>query len=188
MVEVRVQVVTMQMQPWTRRRNWPQWAGPRSAILTFLRQHTITMRRIQESCQSPRTRCSSSSTTRTRSSRLSHYQRLETPADGLVRWYKVKIKPKSQDEESPVGLVPASYVEPVRHTAHTPESALTTGPRRTQFGSPKLSMAMRRPPMTNSQLQRTRRSSSTTRKRTGPSSSHKRARQLALSRLRTLAR
>lgn len=29
-------------------------------------------------------------------------------------WWKVKIKGESQEEDSPVGLVPAAYVEPVR--------------------------------------------------------------------------
>lgn len=73
------------------------------------------MRRIQGRCQWLRTRCSSSSTTQTPSSRLSHSQLLGAPADGLCRWYKVKVKPKTQDEESPIGLVPANYVERVRH-------------------------------------------------------------------------
>lgn len=29
-------------------------------------------------------------------------------------WWKVKIKPDSQDEDSPSGLVPSAYVEPVK--------------------------------------------------------------------------
>ncbi|CAK5275563.1 unnamed protein product [Mycena citricolor] len=32
-------------------------------------------------------------------------------------WWKVKIKGESQEEESPVGLVPAAYVEPADHTS-----------------------------------------------------------------------
>jgi hypothetical protein len=39
---------------------------------------------------------------------------------GCNSWWKVKIKGESQEEDSPVGLVPAAYVEPVgpcsRHT------------------------------------------------------------------------
>jgi hypothetical protein len=34
--------------------------------------------------------------------------------DTSVSWWKVKIKGDSQEEETPVGLVPAAYVEPVR--------------------------------------------------------------------------
>jgi hypothetical protein len=30
-----------------------------------------------------------------------------------LRWWKVKVKGESQDTESPVGLVPAAYVEQV---------------------------------------------------------------------------
>ncbi|KAJ7179165.1 hypothetical protein C8R46DRAFT_1072719 [Mycena filopes] len=32
-------------------------------------------------------------------------------------WWKVKIKGESQEEDSPVGLVPAAYVEPADHTS-----------------------------------------------------------------------
>jgi hypothetical protein len=34
--------------------------------------------------------------------------------DRWIRWWKVKVKTESQDDEGPSGLVPAAYVEEVR--------------------------------------------------------------------------
>lgn len=35
----------------------------------------------------------------------------------ICSWWKVKIKGETQEEDSPAGLVPAAYVEPVSITA-----------------------------------------------------------------------
>ena len=44
-----------------------------------------------------------------------------TAVSQYFSWWKVKVKGESQEEETPEGLVPAAYVEPVRRTANHPD-------------------------------------------------------------------